>query len=76
MTEETFNKILNDLLNFMFKAHDTITKSTAISFISDAILENKLNLISPINSKKIAIKLVEVYSLSTLQAAESIKESL
>lgn len=47
MTQETFNKILNNLLEFMFKGHDQITKSSAISFIDDIILENKLYLITP-----------------------------
>jgi hypothetical protein len=47
MTQETFNKILNDILNFMFKGHDMITKSTAVAFIDDIVLENKLGLITP-----------------------------
>lgn len=66
MTQETFEKILPDVLNYMFKGHDLITKMTAISFISDIILENKMELLKPQTSKKIAIKLVEVYSLSTV----------
>ena len=47
MTQDTFNKILNDLFNFMFKGHDQITKSSSIAFIDDIILENKLALITP-----------------------------
>lgn len=47
MTEETFNKILNDLMGYMFKGHDVITRSAAVAFISDIILENKLYLLTP-----------------------------
>lgn len=76
MYQETFEKILNDILNFMFRGHDQITKSMAIAFINDMILENKLDLLKPQTSKKIALKLIEVYSLSSLQNALNIKESL
>lgn len=47
MTIETFEKILNDLINYMFRAHDYITKATSVSFVNDIILENKLYLIKP-----------------------------
>ncbi len=47
MTQDTFNKILSDLFNFMFKGHDQITKSSSVAFIDDTILENKLALITP-----------------------------
>lgn len=67
---------MNDLLNFMLKGHDQITKSAAIAFIDDIILENKLYLIIPLNSKKIATKLIEIYSLNSVSAALSIKESI
>lgn len=54
MEKDTFEKILPDLLNLMIKGHDLVTKSSAVSFIIDVILENRLHLISPQNSKKIA----------------------
>ena len=76
MTQESFNTILNDLLTFMFKGHDQVTKSSAIAFIDDIILENKLSLVTPQNSRKIATKLVEVYTLNSVNSALSIKESI
>ena len=76
MTQETFNKILNDLLGFMLKGHDQITKSAAATFIDDIILENKLYLITPQNSRKIATKLVEFYTLNSPSASLSLKESI
>jgi hypothetical protein len=54
MEEPTFDKILPDLLNLMIKGHDLVTKSTAVTFVKDIILENKQSLIKPQNSKKIA----------------------
>jgi hypothetical protein len=54
MEEPTFDKILSELLNLMVKGHDLVTKSTAILFVQDIILENKLSLITPKNSRKIA----------------------
>jgi hypothetical protein len=54
MEKDTFEKILPGLLNLMIKGHDLVTKSSAVSFIIDVILENRLHLISPQNSKKIA----------------------
>ncbi len=47
MTERTMEKILNDVINIMRNAHDLVTKSSAIQFVSDIILEGKLHLISP-----------------------------
>jgi len=46
----------------MIKGHDLVTKSSAITFVQDIILENKGELIKPQNSKKIAQKLVDIYS--------------
>jgi hypothetical protein len=54
MSEEIFDQILNDLLNLMIRGHDMITKSSAVIFIQDIILENKVELISPKNARKIA----------------------
>ena len=62
MYPETFEKILNDLINLMIKGHDLVTKSAAITFVQDAILENRLELIPPKSSKKIAQRLVDLYS--------------
>mmetsp|Transcript_10422 Transcript_10422/g.10459 ORF Transcript_10422/g.10459 Transcript_10422/m.10459 type:complete len:163 (-) Transcript_10422:1298-1786(-) len=76
MNERTFDRILGDLINFMRSAHDITTKSVAAQFVSDIILENKSHLISPQNSKKLSQKLVEIYSLSSVQQASSVKESL
>lgn len=76
MTVETFEKILNDILGFAFKGHDQITKSSAIAFINDMILENKLSLISPQNSRKIATKMIEIYTMNSVGAALGLKESI
>lgn len=55
MEEVTFDKILPELLNLMIKGHDLVTKSSAVTFVKDIILENKtIHLISAKNSKKIA----------------------
>ena len=54
MSEAIFDQILNDLLNLMIRGHDMITKSSAVIFIQDIILENKVELISPKNARKIA----------------------
>jgi Ni2+-binding GTPase involved in maturation of urease and hydrogenase len=61
MSESIFDQILNDLLNLMIRGHDMITKSSAVIFIQDIILENKIDLISPKNARKIAQRLIEVY---------------
>lgn len=47
MTEETLDKILNDLIKIMRTGYDITTKSTAVSFVSDIILENKTHLLKP-----------------------------
>jgi hypothetical protein len=62
MDEKCFDSILNELLNLMIKGHDLVTKSTAILFVQDIILENQLELISPKNSRKIAQKLVDIFT--------------
>jgi hypothetical protein len=54
MNESTFDRILNDLLSLMVKGHDLVTKSTAVVFVQNIILENRLDLIAPKNSRKIA----------------------
>ena len=54
MNEDTFDKILNDLLNLMIKGHDLVTKSAAVTFVNDMVLENRAAMISPKNSRKIA----------------------
>lgn len=33
MTQPTFDKILNDLINLMIKGHDQVTKSAAVTFV-------------------------------------------
>ena len=76
MTEETFSKILNDLIGLMRTGHDQITKSTAISFVQDIILEKQFHLITPQNSRKIAQKVVEIYTMNSVGAVLSIKESI
>jgi hypothetical protein len=48
----------------------------AISFIDDIILKSKLYLTTPRNSRKIATKLVEIYSLNSVNASLSMKESI
>jgi hypothetical protein len=67
MSESIFDQILNDLLNLMIRGHDMITKSSAVIFIQDIILENKIELISPKNARKIAQRLIEVYQQNSIQ---------
>jgi hypothetical protein len=50
------------LLNLMIKGHDLVTKSIAVVFVQDIILENNLELIKPQNSKKIAQRLLDVFT--------------
>ena len=76
MNEATFDKILNDLLNLMIKGHDLVTKSTAVVFVQDIILENKLELIAPKNSRKIGQRLIDVYSQNSVTACLQLKDSL
>lgn len=67
MTETTFDKILPDVLKLARTGHDITTKSTAIMFINDTVLEN-MAMISPKNSRLIARRLIEVYSQNTISA--------
>ena len=62
MEEPTFDKILTELMNLMIKGHDLVTKSSAILFVQDIILENRLHLITPKNSRKIAQRLVDLFT--------------
>ena len=75
MTEETFDKILPDILKLTRSGHDITTKSTAVMFISDSVLENQ-DMVSPKNSRLIARRLVEVYSQNTVQTCLTMKQSL
>ena len=61
MTEATFDKVLPEILKLTRTGHDMTTKSTAVMFINDTVLEN-IAMISPKNSRLIARRLVEVYS--------------
>ena len=76
MDEKCFDTILNDLLNLMIKGHDLVTKSTAILFVQDIILENKMELITAKNSRKIAQRLIDLFTQNSATACLSIKESL
>ena len=58
MTESTFDSILPGLLSFLRGSHDITTKASAVSFISDIIVEGKQNIIAPKNSRKICQWLV------------------
>jgi hypothetical protein len=51
----------------MIKGHDMITKSSAVIFVQDIILENRLDLISPKNARKIASRLIDVYQQNSVQ---------
>jgi hypothetical protein len=62
MFETTFDKILPELMHLMIKGHDIITKSSAISFLQDIILENRQKeLIQPKNAKKLAEKILDYF---------------
>lgn len=76
MVVDTFDKILPALLQYSISGHDITTKQIAMNFINDAILEGRIDLISPKNSRVIARKMVELYSQSTVQAGLDMKESL
>lgn len=73
MSESIFDQILNDLLNLMIRGHDMITKSSAVIFIQDIILENKIELISPKNARKISQRLIEVYQQNSIQTCLQLK---
>ena len=62
MTIETFDKILPAILQYARSGHDLSTKSTAVIFINDVVIEGRLDCISPKNSRLIARRLVEVYT--------------
>lgn len=76
MYPSTFDKILPDLLNLMVKGHDMITKSTAVVFVQDILLDNKLDLITPKNSRKIAQRLIDIYSQNSVQTCLQLKPSV
>lgn len=76
MNEPILDKILTDVLNLMFKGHDQVTKSCAVNFINDIILENKTELIAPKNARKIAQKLIDLYAQSSVGWSLQLKESL
>lgn len=76
MTKETFDKILPSLLQFAQSGHDISTKSTAVVFINDIVLEGRLELIAPQKSRLIARRLVAIYAQSTVSASLEMKESL
>ena len=75
MSEETFDKILPDILKLTRTGHDITTKSTAVVFISDTIQETE-NKISPKNSRTIARRMIENYSQNTVQTCLEMKQSL
>lgn len=75
MSEETFDKILPDILKLTRSGHDITTKSTAVAFISDTIQETQ-DKISPKNSRAIARRMIECYSQNTVQTCLEMKQSL
>lgn len=62
ITADTFEKIIQPLLQYARSGHDISTKSSALIFINDMVLEGRLELISPKNSRLIARKVIEVYT--------------
>ena len=76
MTTETFDKIQPQILQLALSGHDITTKQIAVIFINDIILEGRLELISPKNSRLIARKMIDVYAKNTVQAGLSLKEGL
>jgi hypothetical protein len=67
INKETFEKVLTELFQLIKSGHDLTTKSNAITFIQDIILENRAEeVISPQNAKKIAMKMLEYYQLATV----------
>ena len=76
MDESIFDKILTDVVNLMLKGHDQVTKSSAVNFVNDIILENKMELIAPKNARKIAQKLIDLYAQSSVGFSLQLKESL
>ena len=76
MTAETFEKILPNLLQFSMSGHDITTKSIAVHFINDTVLEGRQELINPKNSRLIARKMVDLHAQNTVQASLDMKETL
>lgn len=76
MEQETFDKILPELLMLMVKGHDLVTKSAAVTFVSDIVLENRTEIIAPKNSRKIAQKLIEIYSQNSVTSCLQLKQSM
>lgn len=76
MTAETFEKILPNLLQFSMSGHDITTKSIAVHFINDTVLEGRQELINPKNSRLIARKMVDLHAQNTVQANLDMKETL
>ena len=76
MSQATFDSILNDLINLMIKGHDLTTKSAAVTFIQDIVLESKSELITPQSSKKIAQRLIDIYSQNSVSTCLSLKQSM
>lgn len=68
--------MLPELMNQMMKGHDMVTKSTAVTFVKDIILDNKTELIAPKNAKKLAQKLVDLYSHNSVTACLQLKMSM
>jgi hypothetical protein len=67
ISKETFEKVLTELFQVMKSGHDLTTKSNAITFISDIVLESRAEeVISPQNAKKIALKMIEFYQIATV----------
>jgi len=62
MSADTFEKILQPLLQYAKTGHDITTKSSAVIFINDTVLEGRIELISPKNSRLIARKIMEIYT--------------
>jgi hypothetical protein len=62
MTSDTFDECLMTLLQIVQKGnYDQLTKQTAVTFITDTVLEN-ISIIKPASSKKIASKIVQMYA--------------
>ena len=76
MDQKCFDNILNELLGLIVKGHDMVTKSAAIMFVQDIILENKLELIDPKNSRKIAQTLVNLFTQNSVAFCQSISEPM
>jgi len=69
MTVDTFEEIVGDLTTLMIRGHDILTKSSAVLFVQDIVLENKTDLIQPKTARKLATKFIEVYSQNSVQTS-------